>query len=106
MMPSLPCAYFVVGQPRLALAPRDAFLNAMLRLGHARKLRQWCIRMRVRQVIIVLGLAVLISGADYHQPFRRHLGLPALGVRLDPRRALSFAHSRGRKRRSLTRACS
>ena len=40
MMPARPSANFIIGQARLALGPLQAIFDSMLRLCHARQLRE------------------------------------------------------------------
>jgi len=40
VMPTDPIANLILGQPRITLRPPKAFLDSMLRFGHAGKLRQ------------------------------------------------------------------
>jgi len=79
MMPASPIPHFVVGQPRLALAPPNAFLDSMLRLRHAGQLFQWRRRIRIRQIVVVLHLAIFPHRTRDHQEFLRRVPAAALG---------------------------
>ena len=49
-MPTVPVANLILGKARLAFGPLQAFLDAMLRLGHTGKLRQRRLGRGVRRV--------------------------------------------------------
>src|SRR5437773_11957989 len=54
VMPSFPCPYLIVRQPRLTLGTLQAFLDPMLRLEHPRELAQRRAHRRVRQQVVML----------------------------------------------------
>ena len=54
MMPPLPVANLVVGEPGFALRASDALLDAMLGFGDAREFSQRGIGRGVRQVVVRL----------------------------------------------------
>src|SRR5882672_9655709 len=81
VMPAWPTADFIIRQARFALAALQAILDAMLRLGHPRKLAEFRSQRSIAEVIIVRGTSRLIGAAAQHQSF--FAGIAALPLNLD-----------------------
>ena len=73
VVPAQPTADFVVAQTDFALAALQTFLDAMLRFGHARELRQRHLGRSVRQVVIHFDhlLLVAVAVTNHHQRLAR-----------------------------------
>src|SRR6516165_2247624 len=83
MMSPFPGSHLIVGQTCLSLGTLQAFLNAVLGLGHSDKLRQRRLPRGDGQVVIVLPTSISLPLPDYYQGLLRtdaasiHLGLHA-----------------------------
>ena len=69
MMPTFPRPNLVFRQTGLALGTLEAFLNAMLGLGHTAKFQQRRVSRGVGKIIVVLPGPVALALAGYHQDF-------------------------------------
>ena len=69
MVPTLPIAYFIVGQPCLALGTLNTFLDAVLSLGRAGEFLFFRTWMRIGQVVVRLKNTAIfaVSEADNDQ---------------------------------------
>jgi hypothetical protein len=61
MVPALPIANFIVGQPGLALGTLNTFLDAMFSLGRAGEFHFFRIWMRIGQVIVRLENTAIVA---------------------------------------------
>jgi hypothetical protein len=83
VVPASPGPHLIVGQPRLALGPSEAFLDPMSRPGHPGQLLQRLLGIGVGQVVVMLELAVGLGLTRAEEQLLRP-GAAGLGPGLHP----------------------